>query len=248
MADGEAILTAIRQAGVLSLTFGLAMLIAAVAIGFVLRNTVKIIARDATARRLRRPRQIRTLRRVARAIVLFAMLVVTTVFAASHLLELGRVACRECSPRRTRPRGRHKVTPRTGDLLLKTFQVGDHVVDLRGIERELRHRRVADNDPLGQRFGKIFDRIALMERAKRRRQGERALAETADGVAHRTVGLHKDETALGSGTQRLSTGGKGSQRRREQSGEDGGSHRLYLLGLLQPTPRSAHAFQPGIVF
>jgi F0F1-type ATP synthase membrane subunit c/vacuolar-type H+-ATPase subunit K len=89
MADGEAILTAIRQAGVLSLTFGLAMLIAAVAIGFVLRNTVKIIARDATARRLRRPRQIRTVRRIARAIVLFAMLVVTTVFGASHLLDSG---------------------------------------------------------------------------------------------------------------------------------------------------------------
>mgnify|MGYP000719068762 CR=1 FL=1 len=89
MADGEVILTAIRQAGLLSLTFGLAMLIAAVAIGFVLRNTIKIIARDATARRLSRPRQIRTLRRTARAVVLFAMLLVTTVFAATHLLDTG---------------------------------------------------------------------------------------------------------------------------------------------------------------
>ncbi|MCB1502672.1 MAG: hypothetical protein KDK07_23330 [Bauldia sp.] len=87
MADGEAILMAVRQEGLLSLTFGLAMLVAAIAIGLVLRNTIKIVARDATVRRLPRPRQIRTLRRAARAVVLFAMLVIATTLAASRLLD-----------------------------------------------------------------------------------------------------------------------------------------------------------------
>ena len=42
MADGEAILMAVRQEGLLSLTFGLAMLVAAIAIGLVLRNTINL--------------------------------------------------------------------------------------------------------------------------------------------------------------------------------------------------------------
>lgn len=87
MADSEAVLTAIRQEGMLSITFGLIMLAAAVAIGVVLRNTMKVVARDATAKKLSRSRQALTLRRMGRAAALFALMMVAIVFAAWHLLD-----------------------------------------------------------------------------------------------------------------------------------------------------------------
>jgi hypothetical protein len=89
MGAGEEILTAIRQEGLLSLTFGLAMLIAAVAIAVVLRNVVKQVVRDATAKTYGPVKQSRSLRRLARAGVLFGFLMIASVFAAWHLLDAG---------------------------------------------------------------------------------------------------------------------------------------------------------------
>ena len=89
MDEGQAILAAIRQEGLLSLTFGLAMLIAAIAIAVVLRNTVKQVVRDMTAKAFGPTKQQRALRRFARAGVLFGFLMITAVFACVHLLDEG---------------------------------------------------------------------------------------------------------------------------------------------------------------
>jgi F0F1-type ATP synthase membrane subunit c/vacuolar-type H+-ATPase subunit K len=89
MGEGDAILTAIRQEGLLSLTFGLAMLVAAVALGIALRNTIKQIVREATAKTGGQAKQARALRRLARAAILFALMIVVAVFAARHLLDAG---------------------------------------------------------------------------------------------------------------------------------------------------------------
>ena len=89
MGDGEAILTAIRQEGLLSLTFGLAMLVAAVVLGILFRNTVKQVVRDATAKTFGRAKQGKSLRRLARAAMLLGLMLMTAVFAALHLLDAG---------------------------------------------------------------------------------------------------------------------------------------------------------------
>lgn len=89
MGEDEAILTAVRQEGLLSITFGVAMLAAAVVLGIVLRNTVKQIVRDATAKTFGRAKQARAYRRLARAVVLAGLMMITAVFAALRLLDAG---------------------------------------------------------------------------------------------------------------------------------------------------------------
>ena len=89
MDERQAILASIAQEGLLSLTFGLAMLIAAVVIAVVLRNTVKQVVRDMTAKAFGPTKQQRALRRFARAGVLFGFLMITAVFAFVHLLDTG---------------------------------------------------------------------------------------------------------------------------------------------------------------
>lgn len=89
MGASEAILTAVRQEGLLSITFGLAMLAAAIVLGIVLHNTVKQIVRDLTAKTYGRAKQARAYRRLARAIVLAGLMMITAVFAARHLLDAG---------------------------------------------------------------------------------------------------------------------------------------------------------------
>lgn len=89
MGEGMAILSAIRQEGLLSLTFGVAMLVAAVVLGIVFRNTIKQIVRDATSKKPGRKRQAGSLRRLSRAVMLLGLMLVTAAFAASHLLDAG---------------------------------------------------------------------------------------------------------------------------------------------------------------
>jgi F0F1-type ATP synthase membrane subunit c/vacuolar-type H+-ATPase subunit K len=89
MNESIAILSAIRQEGLLSLTFGLGMLVAAVALGIVFRNTIKQIVRDSAAKAFGRAKQARALRRMARAVMLFGLMLVTAAFAASYLLDAG---------------------------------------------------------------------------------------------------------------------------------------------------------------
>jgi F0F1-type ATP synthase membrane subunit c/vacuolar-type H+-ATPase subunit K len=89
MNESIAILSAIRQEGLLSLTFGLGMLVAAVVLGIVFRNTIKQIVRDSGAKTFGRAKQARSLRRMARAVMLIGLMLVTAAFAASHLLDAG---------------------------------------------------------------------------------------------------------------------------------------------------------------
>lgn len=87
MGDSVAILSTIRQEGLLSLTFGAAMLAGAVVLGILFRNTVKDIVRAATAGTFGRAKQTRVLRRLARAAMLLCLMLVATVFAALHILD-----------------------------------------------------------------------------------------------------------------------------------------------------------------
>jgi F0F1-type ATP synthase membrane subunit c/vacuolar-type H+-ATPase subunit K len=87
MGESIAVLSAIRQEGLLSLTFGVAMLVAAVVLGIVFRNTVKQVVRDFTAKTFGRAKQARSLRRLARAVMLLGLMLMTAVFAASYLLD-----------------------------------------------------------------------------------------------------------------------------------------------------------------
>lgn len=89
MGESIAILSAIRQEGLLSLTFGLAMLVAAVVLGVVFRNTIKQIARDSAAKTFGKAKQARSRRRLARAVMLLGLMLVMATFAASHLLDAG---------------------------------------------------------------------------------------------------------------------------------------------------------------
>jgi hypothetical protein len=89
MGESIAILSAIRQEGLLSLTFGVAMLVAAVVLGIVFRNTIKQIVRDSSTKTFGKAKQARSRRRLARAVMLLGLLLVAAVFAASHLLDAG---------------------------------------------------------------------------------------------------------------------------------------------------------------
>jgi F0F1-type ATP synthase membrane subunit c/vacuolar-type H+-ATPase subunit K len=89
MGEGITVLSAIQQEGLLSLTFGLAMLVAAVVLGIVFRNTIKQVVRDSTAKTFGKAKQARSLRRLARAVMFLGLMLVTATFAASHLLDAG---------------------------------------------------------------------------------------------------------------------------------------------------------------
>ena len=80
--------------------------------------------------------------------------------------------------------------------LFKRLQIGDHVSDLIGLEPELRHGGMAGNDALGQGPLQVFNRIFEMQRAKRRRDRERALADLVDGVALRAMHANECQTSL----------------------------------------------------
>ena len=61
-----------------------------------------------------------------------------------------------------------------------------------------------DPDPLSQPLGESFDRIAPMQGAKRRRFRQWALADSADRVAPRTIGLRKGAAPINLGDLRSS--------------------------------------------
>jgi hypothetical protein len=62
------------------------------------------------------------------------------------------------------------------------------IVDLIWLEPEFRHGRVSGDDTLTKRFFQTHERIALMERAERRRDFQLAFADFVDRVAMGTVG------------------------------------------------------------
>src|ERR1700757_4730901 len=58
-------------------------------------------------------------------------------------------------------------------ILLERLQVGQQVMDLIRIELEHRHCGMSCFDPLGQRFAKRIDWVAIMKRPERRRDFQR---------------------------------------------------------------------------
>src|SRR5439155_6451272 len=95
---------------------------------------------------------------------------------------------------------------------LERLQVSDHIANLIRLEPELRHRRMASHDPLGQRPFQAFDRIFEMQRAERRRDRARALADLVDGMALRAMSTHERQTSLCG--RRLCEDGWGEERYR----------------------------------
>src|SRR5215469_13606662 len=79
---------------------------------------------------------------------------------------------------------------------LERFQVGDDVADLTGVEAKFGHGRMAGDDSLGQWFFQIFNRIALVQRAKRRRDRQWTVADFTDRMAARAIGMNDDQSAL----------------------------------------------------
>jgi hypothetical protein len=63
---------------------------------------------------------------------------------------------------------------------LKRFQVGNDRPDLIRLEHKLWHRGVSRHDPFCQSFGQVFNRIAFMKGAERRRLWQRAISEFLD--------------------------------------------------------------------
>jgi len=82
------------------------------------------------------------------------------------------------------------------ELVLECFQIGDDIPDLTRIEPELGHRWVAGDDSLRERFFEVFNRIAFVERAERRRDLQWTLTDFADRMAARTIGLKNYQSPL----------------------------------------------------
>jgi hypothetical protein len=80
--------------------------------------------------------------------------------------------------------------------VFERFQVSDNVADLAGIESKFRHSRMTGNDSLRQRLFEILNGKALVQRAKRRRDGQRTVSSLTDRMTARTVGADDDQSAL----------------------------------------------------
>jgi hypothetical protein len=75
--------------------------------------------------------------------------------------------------------------------LLKRLQETDEIADLPGIQPELGHARMTGHYPFAKRFFERLDRVPLVKRPERRRNGQGAPGEFIDGMAMRTVSLRK---------------------------------------------------------
>src|SRR5262249_16792647 len=74
---------------------------------------------------------------------------------------------------------------------LKRFDESEHVIDLIGIEPELRHGRMGGADPFGEASGQAVDRKLEVQIAERRGDLERAFAGDIDRMALRAVHAHE---------------------------------------------------------
>src|SRR5690606_15633285 len=86
-------------------------------------------------------------------------------------------------------------------------------VDLGAVELEFGHGGMSRDDPLGEGFGQVLDRIIAPDPAQGRRLGERAGIVAADGVALRAMQAHEGQAAL------LAPFLRGKGRRRRGGGE-----------------------------
>src|SRR5581483_5666852 len=85
---------------------------------------------------------------------------------------------------------------RHGELSFEGFQKGDEITNLVRLEAKLRHVRMTGDDALAERFLQRLHWITQMQRAKRRRELERARAHLVDRVTARTIGARQCPAAL----------------------------------------------------
>lgn len=98
-----------------------------------------------------------------------------------------------------------KISAAPCALSFERFQIGNDVRHLAGVELEFRHARVASNDPFSQRFLQTLDRVSFMQGAKRRRYGQRAIADAHDRMALRAMNAYEDQSSLRRRRKRLLT-------------------------------------------
>jgi hypothetical protein len=79
---------------------------------------------------------------------------------------------------------------------LERSEVGEDIRNLVRIQPELGYGRMVGDDPLSQWPPQVFDRKSQVQRAKRRRDQERALANFVNGMALRAIHADKCQTAL----------------------------------------------------
>src|SRR5689334_3145338 len=83
-----------------------------------------------------------------------------------------------------------------GEALFEALKVRQHVVDLVGLEPELRHGGMAGDDALGERLLQLFDRIFLVQVAEGRGDRQRAWRHLIYRMAARAIGENKILAAL----------------------------------------------------
>jgi hypothetical protein len=76
------------------------------------------------------------------------------------------------------------------------LEISEDIRNLVRIQPELGHGRMVRDDPLSQWPPQIFDRKSQVQRAKRRRDRERALAHFVNGMALRAIHADKCQPAL----------------------------------------------------
>ena len=102
-------------------------------------------------------------------------------------------------------------------LALERFHEGDDIVDLIGVEPELRHGRMVGDDPFGQRPSEILDGILAMQIAKRRGDLERTFADRVERMTLTAMRASKRQSPLHGG-RRLRSRRRGRHERYERGG------------------------------
>jgi hypothetical protein len=111
-------------------------------------------------------------------------------------------------------------------IALQEFEIGDQIIDLVGVQFELRHFRVYRPYILSERLFEIFDRVAVVQRAKRRRFRDRAITGRTDRMTSCAIRLGEDAAAF---ERRLLRLGRGRYQKRHPGGGQryGYSHRRF---------------------
>src|SRR4249920_1158925 len=84
----------------------------------------------------------------------------------------------------------------SGDALFQALQVRQHIVDLVGLEPELRHGWMPRDDAFGKRLLQLLDWIFLVQVAEGRGDCQRAWRYLVDRMAARAIGEDKVLAAL----------------------------------------------------
>jgi hypothetical protein len=77
-------------------------------------------------------------------------------------------------------------------IALQEFEIGDQIIDLVGVQFQLRHFRVYRPYTLGECLFEIFDRVAVVQGAERRRLRDRAITGRTDRMTSCAIRLGED--------------------------------------------------------